>query len=81
MSISEAQRFEMHTALRKVMGDEVADTMMEYMPPVSWADVARKSDIEHLHARIDRLTSAMWAVTGIFSASFIALFTLIATKL
>ena len=81
MSISEAQRFAMHTELRKVMGEEVADTMMEYMPPVSWADVARKSDIEHLHARIDRLTAAMWAMGGIFSAAFIALFTLIATKL
>jgi hypothetical protein len=81
MSISEAQRFAMHTELRKVMGEEVADTMMEYMPPVGWADIARKSDIEHLHARIDRLTAAMWAMSGIFSAAFIALFTLIATKL
>ena len=55
MSVSEAQRFEMHTALRKVMGDEVADTMMEYMPPVGWSDVARKSDIDRLDLRLDQI--------------------------
>ena len=55
MSVSEAQRFEMHTALRKVMGDEVADTMMEYMPPFGWSDVARKSDIDRLDLRLDQI--------------------------
>ena len=51
MSISEAQRFAMHTELRKVLGEEVADIMMEYMPPVGWSDVARKSDIDRLEQR------------------------------
>ena len=51
MSISEAQRFTMHTELRKVLGVEVADIMMEYMPPVGWSDVARKSDIDRLEQR------------------------------
>lgn len=55
MSVSEAQRFEMHTVLRKVMGEEVADTMMEYMPPFGWADVARKSDIDRLDQRLDHV--------------------------
>ncbi len=55
MSVSEAQRFEMHTALRKVMGDEVADTMMEYMPHFGWSDVARKSDIDRLDLRLDQI--------------------------
>ncbi len=55
--------------------------MMEHLPPFGWADVARRSDIDHLHARIDRLTAAMWAAVGVFTASNIALFTLIATKL
>lgn len=55
MSVSEAQRFEMHTALRKVMGDEVADTMMEYMPPFGWSGVARKSDVDRLDLRLDHV--------------------------
>jgi hypothetical protein len=31
--ITEAQRFEMHTCLRGLMGEEVANTMMEHLPP------------------------------------------------
>jgi len=30
-----------------------ATTLMEGMPPVGWADVATKRDLEHLEARID----------------------------
>ena len=55
--------------------------MMEHLPPFGWADVARKSDIDRLDARIDSLIGAMWAVSAIFTACFIGLFTLIATKL
>lgn len=55
MSISEAQRFTMHTELRKVLGEEVADTMMEYMPPIGWSDVARKSDIDRLEQRLNHV--------------------------
>jgi hypothetical protein len=81
IAVTEAQRYEMHSSLKSLMGDEVANTMMEHLPPFGWADVARKSDIDRLDARIDRLISAMWAVGGIFTACFIGLFTLIATKL
>ena len=81
IAVTETQRFELHASLRKLMGEEVANTMMEHLPPFGWADVARRSDIDHLHARIDRLTAAMWAAVGVFTASNIALFTLIATKL
>ena len=37
------------------MGDEVADTMMEYMPPFGWSDVARKSDFDRLDLRLDQI--------------------------
>jgi hypothetical protein len=57
------------------------DLKMENLPPFGWADVARKSDIDRLDARIDSLIGAMWAVSAIFTACFIGLFTLIATKL
>ena len=50
MAITEADRLEMHLAFRKTMGDKVADTMMEHLPPTGWADVARKSDVDYLAA-------------------------------
>lgn len=88
MAISEAQRFQVHVGLRRVLGDDVADTMMEYMPPVGWADVARRSDIEHLEKRMDHLdgrikgvVNGLWAVGSLTATGFIGLFTLIATKL
>ena len=94
MSISEAQRFAMHTELRKVLGEEVADTMMEYMPPVGWSDVARKSDIDRLEQRFDNndqrfdqvdkrfagLVAGLWALGAITATGFVGLFTLISTK-
>ena len=30
-----------------------ATTLMEGMPPVGWADVATKRDLEHLEARLE----------------------------
>ena len=87
ISVTEAQRYEMHSSLKSLMGDEVANTMMEHLPPFGWADVARKSDIDRLDARIDRLDSridslisTLWVAAGIFTACFIGLFSLIATK-
>jgi hypothetical protein len=80
IAVTEAQRYEMHSSLKSLMGDEVANTMMEHLPPFGWADVARKSDIDRLDSRIDSLISALWVAAGIFTACFIGLFTLIATK-
>ncbi len=53
MAISEAQRFEMHLGLRKVIGDEVANTLMEHLPPSGWTDVARKQDIDVIEKRLN----------------------------
>ena len=65
MAITEAQRLEMHLALREVLGESVADTMMEHMPPTGWADVARKDDVARVEQRIDRLESRMgWAISA-----------------
>ena len=55
MTITEAERFAMHVELRKVLGDDVANTVMEHLPPAGWADVARKSDVEVVERRLDGL--------------------------
>ena len=53
MATTESSRLEMHLKLKSVLGDKVADTMMDHLPPTGWADVARKSDIDYLAALMD----------------------------
>jgi hypothetical protein len=48
MAISEASRHEMHRKLEEVLGAQVANTVMEHLPPVGWADVATKRDLDAL---------------------------------
>lgn len=49
MTITEASRHRLHEALIDKLGEEEASTLMEHLPPVGWADVATKTDLEHLH--------------------------------
>lgn len=49
----------MHLKLKSVLGDNVANTMMDHLPPTGWADVARKSDIDHLAALMDARFAGM----------------------
>ena len=69
MTITEAKRFEMHHELKKALGDDVADTMMEHLPPTGWADVARKDDIE----RVERRLGTVIAVGVAFGLAILAL--------
>lgn len=48
MSITESKRLQLHLSLKEVLGDNMADTLMDHLPPTGWADVARKRDIDHL---------------------------------
>ena len=49
MSITEASRFQLRTAIGQILSEEAADTLMELLPPVGWADVTTKTDLQHLH--------------------------------
>ncbi len=63
MVIDEASRYKLRQRLDEVLGDEEANFLMEYLPPVGWADVATKSDLESLKYStkrdIDSLKDAM----------------------
>ena len=48
MSITEASRFQLRTAIGQILSEEAADTLMELLPPVGWANVATKTDLQHL---------------------------------
>ncbi len=48
MAVGEQERHQLHSALERVLGEQEAATIMELTPPVGWADVARRSDVDHL---------------------------------
>ncbi|MFM8626601.1 MAG: hypothetical protein ACKOCC_06595 [Actinomycetota bacterium] len=53
MTISEERRFEMHLALQRVLGDDVANTVMDHLPPSGWNDLVRARDIVEMELRLD----------------------------
>jgi hypothetical protein len=46
MAITEEARHQLYLRLEAALGREEATTFMEHMPPVGWADVATKHDLE-----------------------------------
>ena len=92
MAISESERLDMHLKLKDVLGEQVANTMINHLPPSGWTDIARKSDMDQRFDFVDQrfdiidqrfrgITAALWAMAGLYTSTTIALFTLIATKL
>ena len=64
MSVSEAQRFDMQVGLRSHLGDDVANTLMEHLPPSGWSDVARKHDIDTIHIELSNIKSDLSRING-----------------
>ena len=52
MTISNADRHDLHNALGELLGEREANTLMEHLPPVGWADVATKRDLDHLESQL-----------------------------
>ena len=48
MAIDERARHQLYLRLEEHLGAEAATTLMEHLPPVGWADVATKRDLDHL---------------------------------
>ncbi len=52
MTNPERERHELYERLDDVLGHEPATTLMGLLPPVGWADVARRSDIDALRTEV-----------------------------
>ena len=59
MVIDERNRHELYQRLGQTIGEEATATLMSYLPPVGWADVATKADLLNLE---DRYSNALLAV-------------------
>jgi hypothetical protein len=52
MAVDERARHELHGRLDDVLGREEATTLMSLLPPVGWADVATKHDLDSLRIEL-----------------------------
>jgi hypothetical protein len=48
MAVDERSRQALYAKLQEVLGAEEATTLIEYLPPVGWSDVATKRDLDNL---------------------------------
>ena len=46
------------------LGPDEANTLMEHLPPVGWADVATKDDLHHLESRLETRLGSRIDVLG-----------------
>ena len=53
MTVTEESRYRLHQQLDEAVGEEGATTMMELLPPVGWADVATKRDLDQLRGLLE----------------------------
>lgn len=65
MAVDERARHQLHTRLEETLGAESAITLMSYLPPVGWAEVATKRDLDQLS---DRFDAALHRELGAFRA-------------
>ncbi|MGH9041895.1 MAG: hypothetical protein ACRDZ3_16875 [Acidimicrobiia bacterium] len=52
MVLDERSRHELYLKLEEILGPDRATTLMELLPPVGWADVATKRDLDNLELRL-----------------------------
>ena len=53
MALDERARNRMHNRFREVMGDDVADPVMDSLSPTGWHDLATKQDLVAVETRLE----------------------------
>jgi hypothetical protein len=79
MAVDEQKlRRSLHDRLEAALGPDEAALLMDYLPPVGWADIARKQDLEMLqlefHASIKDLKASllMWMIPTVLGSISVA---------
>lgn len=74
MAVDESSRHDLYKRLEQVLGHEHATVLMEHLPPVGWADVATKHDLEQLEVAtkhdLERLETRLEATKYELLATF-----------
>jgi hypothetical protein len=52
MALDERSRRALYLRLEEALGADEADTLMEHLPPVGWADVATRRDLDMLRIEL-----------------------------
>lgn len=73
MVVDERARRELHQQLEAALGSRAADTLMDSLPPIGWADIATKVDVDARFDAVDRRFDAVdrrfESLEAIFQAS------------
>jgi len=59
VNVSDAQRRALHAQLAEKIGVEVADSLMDFLPPTGWSDVATRSDLDMLRLEMQAMESRL----------------------
>jgi hypothetical protein len=59
VAITEESRYQLFQRLEEMLGREGVSTLMELLPPVGWADVATKRDVDQLRVALDSRIDAL----------------------
>ena len=71
MAVTEESRYQLFQRFEEMLGREGVSTLMELLPPVGWADVATKRDLDHLHAVLDaKIDTAFGALDSKIDMAF-----------
>ncbi len=59
MPVDDRNRLNLLRKLESVLGREEANTLMEHLPPVTWNELATKSDVEVLRGEMRQMESSL----------------------
>jgi hypothetical protein len=71
VAITEESRYQLFQRLEELLGPEKVATLMELLPPVGWADVATRRDLDHLQSALDaKIDAAVGSLDAKIDAAY-----------